>query len=311
MKYAKTVSFFTVFLSIPAVVGRAAMPDASTTPVRVTVRVSGLQTGRSVTAHDVQVYQNSLRRPVADWTPIAASPQGMDFAILIDDSLRSDVALQFPDLRSFIQELPASTQVGVAYAEYGAAVFKQPFTADHRLAAAALQVPEGRVAGGGSIYLSVSDLSRVWPADGRVRVALVVSYGIDIWRGLEDTNPVLNPDLDAAIHQAQSSGVALYTIFAGSSVGFEHGPVLNLNGQSCLARLASETGGEAYFQGTRTPVAFKPFLDQLRASLGQQYVLTFEADTRNQAQNAALRVTTELPRVRIIAPSRVRVPAAH
>jgi len=308
MKCARLVCFSAALLLVFSFLGRATAPDTGTTPVRVTVTVSGLQ---PVTAHDVQVYQNSLRRPVIDWTPVAASPQGMDFAILIDDSLRSEVALQFSDIRNFIDELPASAQVGVAYAEYGAAVFKQPLNADHRLAAAALQVPDGKIAAGDSIYQSVSDLIRVWPSDGRVHAALVVSYGVDIWRGLEDTNPELNPDLDAAIHQAQASGVTVYAIFAGSSVGFEEAPVLNLNGQSSLERLASETGGEAYFQGTRTPIAFRPFLNQLRERLGRQYVLTFEADARRQPQNAALHVTTELPHVKVSAPSQVHIPAAQ
>lgn len=311
MKRARAVLFLMPFLSVFSIPLGAAAPDTGTTPVRVTVTVSRPQPGTPVTAQDLQVYQNSMRRPVIGWTPVADSPQGIDFAILIDDSLRSEVSLQFPDIRNFIEELPASTQVGVAYAEYGAAVFKQPFTADHRLAAAALQVPEGQIAAGGSIYQSVSDLVRVWPSDGRVHVALVVSYGVDIWRGLVDTNPVLNPDLDAAIHQAQAAGVTVYTIFAGSSAGFEHGPVLILNGQSCLDRLASETGGEAYFQGTRTPVAFKPFLNELRASLGRQYVLTFEAEARNRAEDAALRVTTELAHVKVSAPSQVHIPAAQ
>ncbi|HEV2423909.1 MAG TPA: hypothetical protein VGZ29_03675 [Terriglobia bacterium] len=311
MKHAKAALFPVLLLSVFAIPLMAAVPDTGTTPVRVTVSVSGPQPRTPVTARDLQVYQDSQRRPVIDWTPVAESPQGMDLAILIDDSLRSDVSLQFPDLRNFIQDLPASTQVGVAYADYGAAVFKQPFTTDHRQAAAALQIPEGKIAAGGSIYQSVSDLIRVWPDDGRVHVALVVSYGVDIWRGLVNTSPVLNPDLNTAIHQAQASGVTFYTIFAGSSVGFEHSPMLNLNGQSSLERLASETGGKAYFQGTRTPVSFEPFLKQLRASLDRQYVLTFEADARTEAHDAPLRVTTELPRVRITAPSEVRIPAAR
>lgn len=70
-------------------------------------------------------------------------------------------------------------------------------------------------------------------------------------------------------------------------------------------------GGEAYFEGTRTPVAYKPFLDQLRASLGRQYLLTFEAESRGGAHDAALRVTTELPHVKIAAPGRARIPAAR
>lgn len=311
MKSLKLLSLLAVSLLVSAICALAAAPDVTTTPVRVTVTLSGKQTSTPVTAKDVQVYQNSQRRPVVDFTPVADSPQGMDLAILIDDSVRSDLALQYPDIRQFIESLPASTQVGVAYAEYGAAVFNQPFSSDHSRAAAALQIPQGQIAAGGSIYQSVSDLCQDWPADGRVRVALVVSYGVDVWRGLADTNPATNPDLSAAIRQAQASGVTIYTIFAGSSVGFEHSPILNLNGQGSLASLASATGGESYFQGTRTPVAFQPFLNRLRASLNRQYVLTFEADARNAPHESPLRVTTEVPNVKIVAPREVRVPAAQ
>jgi hypothetical protein len=311
MKNLKFVPLVAVSLLLSGIGASAAAPDVGTAPVRVTVTLSGPQAPVAVTAKDVQVYQSSQRRPVLDFTPVVDSPQGLDLAILIDDSARSDLALQYPDIRQFINSLPASTQVGVAYAEYGAAIFNQPFTADHGRAAAALQLPQGQIAAGGSIYQSVSDLCQDWPADGRVRVALVLSYGVDIWRGLADTNPLLNPDLAAAIRQAQASGVTIYTIFAGSSVGFEHSSILNLNGQGSLARLASATGGESYFQGTRTPVAFKPFLNRLRASLNRQYVLTFEAEARNAPHESPLRVTTEVPNVKIVAPSEVRVPAAQ
>jgi hypothetical protein len=291
----------------------AAAPDTGSVPVQVTVTVSAshAQIAPSIAARDVLVYQNNQRRPVIDWTPLADSSKGLDLAVVIDDSVRREIALQFPDLRGFVQELPASTRVGVAYAQYGATKFAQPFTADHNRAAAALRLPEGRIDAGGSIYQSVTDLVQHWPADGRVHVALLVSYGVDLWRGLDDTDPLLNPDLAEAIHQAQAAGVTFYTIFAGSSVGFEHGPVLNLNGQSCLTRLASETGGEAYFQGTHTPVAFKPFLNEMLASLNRQYLLTFAAEARNTPQNAALRVTTELPHLKLIAPTQVRIPSAE
>jgi hypothetical protein len=289
----------------------AAASDVATAPLRVTVTLSGQRTSAALTAKDVQVFQDKRRRPVLDFMPVADSSQGMDLAILVDDSAASDLALQYPDIRQFIQSLPASTQVGIAYADYGAAMFKQSFTRDHSRAAGALQVPQGKIAAGGSLYQSVSDLVHDWPADGRIRVALVVSDGVDIWRGLVDTNPEINPDLTTAIHEAQASGVTIYTIFAGSSESFEHSPILNLNGQGSLARLASATGGESYFQGTRTPIEFKPFLNRLRASLDRQYVLTFEAEARNTPHEAPLRVTTEVPHVKVVAPREVRVPAAH
>ncbi len=313
MKYARVVFLITVFFLSSAIVSlaaAAAAPDTGTTPVSVIVTLSGPQ-APPVTARDVLVYQNNQRRPVIDWTPVTESSKGVDFAILIDDSVGQNISLQFPDIRNFFDELPASSEVGVAYAAYGAAKFKQPFSADHNLATAALQIPEGRIDAGGSIYQSVSDLVKHWPNDGRVRVALLVSDGVDVNRGLSETNPELNPDLDAAIEQAQNAGVVFYTIFAGSSERFEHNPVLNLNGQSCLSRLASETGGEAYFQGTHTPVTYRPFLDRLRTRLGRQYLLTFDAEAQRNPADVDLRVRTELPHVKLSAPSKVRVPAAQ
>jgi hypothetical protein len=307
------IAIFGTIAALLASMAAAAAPDTGTAPVQVTVTVSGRnqQLVPRITAANVLVYQDSRPRPVIDWTPVAESPNGVDLAILIDSSLGQALALQFPDIRSFIQELPASTHVGVAYAQYGSAKFTQQFTADHNRAAAALWVPEGKIDAGGSIYQSVTDLAQHWPSDGRVRMALLVSDGVDLWRGVSDTDPMLNPDLGEAIHQAQTSGVTFYTIFAGSSVRFEHGPLLNLNGQGSLARLAAETGGEAYFQGTRTPIAFKPFLNEMLASLHQEYLLTFQAQAGSESRSAALRVSTELPHVKIAGPSTVRVPAAH
>jgi hypothetical protein len=303
------------FLGFFLLISGAAMaaPDTGTTPVRVTVTVSGpeQQLAHPLTARDVQVYQDRRLRPVIDWTPVAETRDGFDLAILIDDSVGRNIALQFPDIRTFIDGLPANTNVGVAYAEFGAARFKQPFTLDRNLAEGALQIPEGRVDVGGSIYQSVTDLVKHWPSDGRVRVALLVSDGVDVNRGLSETDPALNPDLSDAIHEAQTAGVTFYAIFAGSSARFEHRGELNLNGQGSLNRLASETGGEAYFQGTRTPISYKPFLAQLRGTLGRQYVLTFAAEARNDARNSDLRVTTEVPHVKVTAPSQVHVPAAR
>jgi len=70
--------------------------------------------------------------------------------------------------------------------------------------------------------------------------------------------------------------------------------------------LASETGGGAFFQGLETPVAFAPYLQQFEKSLGRQYVLTFEAQPKASGYQA-LRVTTEQPDVKLVAPARVYV----
>jgi hypothetical protein len=81
------------------------------------------------------------------------------------------------------------------------------------------------------------------------------------------------------------------------------------NGQNSLARLAEETGGEAFFSGSTTPQDFKPFLEELTQILGRQYVLTFQAKLGPKPGYKRIQVTTELPGARIIAPAHVYLPA--
>jgi hypothetical protein len=309
MKVFNLRSIYSLLLPVAVLIGTgswAANPDGANSRVQVTVTVSGTgkQNPPRLRSHDVMVFEDNQRRPVLDLTPVSTSAQGSDLAILIDGSLASQVALQFDDVRAFIGNLPASTMVGVAYAEYGSARFAQNFTADRQTAQAALRIPEGAVNVGGSIYQSVADLARLWPTDGRSRSVLVISDGLDINRGLSETLPTLNPDLADAISQAQRANLTVYAIYAGGATGLTRDLFLLNNGQSSLTRLAFGTGGEAYFQGSQTPVAFSPFLRQVSDRLSQQYTLTFEAAN---TVPGSLRVTTEIPHVRLEAPARVWV----
>jgi hypothetical protein len=72
--------------------------------------------------------------------------------------------------------------------------------------------------------------------------------------------------------------------------------------------LTSETGGQSYFQGTRTPLAFAPFLEQFANDLRHQYVLTFQTLPAPKAGYHRLRVTTEIPGVHLFAPARIFIP---
>jgi hypothetical protein len=67
--------------------------------------------------------------------------------------------------------------------------------------------------------------------------------------------------------------VAIYSIFVPSLVS--SGQNLNLNGQSCLERLSSETGGRAFFQGSSAPVSFDPFLKEMNSLFEKQIALTY------------------------------------
>jgi VWFA-related protein len=278
--------------------------------VTVTVRATEAGTRPAVSREDVMVYEDSQRRPVLSWAPAGTQDQRLDLAILVDDSLDANVGVQFQDLANFLRALPAGTRVRVAYAANGASNLVQDFTTDHELAVKALRLPVGVAAAGGSIYQSVWDLLKKWPDDGSRRAVLVISDGVDIYRGIVESEPGDNMDLQSAIDLAQRTNVPIYSIYARGADRLDQNAFLLNNGQGCLLRLAYETGGQTFYLGTQTPLAFAPFLNQLATDLGEQYVLTFRSLPGTKAGYQPLRVTTELPGVKLVAPARVFIPNA-
>lgn len=300
--------------------GTAALPlqgqgtnPANADVVRVTVTVSGRDQSAppALAKEDVMVRQDNERRPVVDWFAAQGEQAGLDLAILVDDSLDASLGSQFRDLHAFLRGLPATTRVGVFYSSHGAVSLRQDFSADHELAVKALRLPAGSINDGSSIYLAAADLLKRWPKNENRAAVLLISDGIDIFRGVEDSEPYQDIDLQTAVDQAQRNGITVFTLFASGAARYRSNFYLIGNGQSCLLRLASETGGEAYFQGWQTPVAFRPFLETATKRLGRQYVLKFRAHSGEKAGFARLQVTTEVPRVAMTAPARVFVPAAQ
>lgn len=310
--------------------GAAAQGEGPLVRVTVTaVEHKGGDAG-SVTKEDVQVRQGKERRPVVDWQ--AAGAQGewapLDLAILMDDSLDTGVGIHLDDLKKFIRSLPASTRVAVAYAQNGSANLRQNLTADKEGAASALRLPLGLRDSFASPYLAVMDLVQRLPFDSaptsrgsaqglrpeskdRRRAVLLISDGIDLMRGVRNSQPGLNFELERAIEQAQRRNVQVYTLYAGGSGRIRRNFFLVSNGQGSLSRLALETGGEGFFQGFSTPVSFEPYLEELGKMLSQQYVLTFRARAGEKSGYQRIRVTTEVPGVELMAPTRVWVPASR
>jgi VWFA-related protein len=273
--------------------------------VVVTVRARGHASHPAVSLADVMVYENSQRRPVVSWVPTQAEQRPLDLVILMDDSLNAGVGRQFGDLADFLRALPASTRVRVAYAANGMSNVVQDFTTDHQRAAQSLRLPRGDTAAGASIYQSVRGLLKRWPEDGNRRALLVVSDGLDINQGIEQSEPSQNTELQLAIELAQRTHVPIYTIFANGAALLDQNAFLQNNGQGCLFRLAKETGGQSFFQGTYTPLAFAPYLNQLAHDLRAQYLLTFRPLPGLEAGYQRLRVTTEVPDVELVVPPRV------
>ncbi len=299
-------------MSVLPTLGAGGPGPTPTNTVQVTVTVHTRKPGAFpvVTPDDVRVYEDNKSRPVVSWVPATAQSGPLDLTIFVDDSIGDNVSLQFKDLADFFQTLPAGARVRVAYAANGGNRVVQDFTSDYRLAAKALRLPLGSAMAGGSIYDSVTDLLKNWPRDGNRRGLLLISDGIDLSQGFEQSQPTLNSELERAIDLAQSANVPIYTIFARGPRSLEGNEFLLNNGQGCLARLASETGGQSHFQGTRTPLAFSLYLNQFANDLSHQYVLTFQPLPAPKAGYHQLRVTTEIPGVRLSAPARVFIPHA-
>jgi hypothetical protein len=244
----------------------------------------------AVSKDDVQLVVDKQRKQVAGWD----KADGLGLAILIDDALDTSAASQWNDLKAFIMAQPANTSIAVGYAINSSVQVAQDFTTDHALAAKALRIPRGQLGIGSSPYLAVIDWLKRWPDTGSRRSLLLISSGIDTFRGYFGP---FYPDVDTAVSRAQRENVNLWSIY---SPGIGHRTrsfaLANL-GQNNLSKMTDETGGETYFLGNDAPVSFKPYLDEIFLHLNNQYLLTFAGDGGAKGKYTRIQVKTELPEV--------------
>jgi hypothetical protein len=274
----------TLFADTP---GSAASGNAT-----ITVTTIGKKNGSPppVSKSDLQLTVNKERKQVAGWE----KGDSLKLAILIDDSLESDVANQWGELREFIMAQSPNTAVAVAYASNSQANIVQDFTTDHALAAKALRLPLGRFGIGSSPYLAVIDWLKRWPSPGGRSSLLLVSSGIDFFRGAWGP---FYPDLDTVISRAQRENVNLWSIYYPSVAHRGHAFGLINLGQNNLSKMTDETGGELYYLGFGAPVSFKPYLDELRLHLNNQYLLSFAGDGGAKGKYVRIQIKSELPDV--------------
>jgi hypothetical protein len=283
-------------------------PSAHAADVTVTVTaVAKKGSPPPIKKDDVQVFQGKEHVQVADWRHDGP----LYLAILIDDSLDTEAASQWSDLKAFINEQPENTLVAVAYARNGAAMVTQDFTQDHALAAKALRIPLGNLGAFASPYLSLQDWLKRWPSsagDHRSSI-LLISSGIDYFRG--GFEPI-DPDLDTTIEHAQKENVNIWTIYYPSNGHLGRGYFRVFNAQSNLSRLSEETGAESYYLAFDRPVTLKPYFDELNQHFNNQYLLTFAAaGGGKKGKFERVRVVTEVPNVQFLTPSEVFLPPSQ
>jgi hypothetical protein len=282
----------------------ATTPVQSTVPVQMTVTVRPLDDNKrmpEVTQQDVVVRQGDKRLQVTGWTPARDGRAGLDLFILIDDAADHSVASQFDDLRSFINSQEPNALVGVGYMRNGGVQIAQNFTTDHEKAAKALRIPLASSGAYGSPYLSVIDLMKRWPADANRRQVVMITDGIDRFRGGPKHGGLSNisPDVDSASHVAQRTGTTIHTIFTRGVGRLANNYWEITNGQNGMAMLSEQTGGESFYMGTQNAVSFQPYLDTLRRTLDNQYLLEFHAAPGTKPAPLYVKLSTEVAGVEL------------
>lgn len=261
-----------------------------------------------VNREDVMVYEGKERDKVTEWIPAQGERAGLEFFILLDDGSNASIGPLLADIRQFISGQPASTKVGIAYMQNGAAKIAQELTSDHDQAAKALRLPMGMRGVNGSPYFSLSDLIKRWPESSSRREVLVISDGVDLYYGSGDAQ---DPYLQESIANVQRAGILISAIYMPGVGHAGHSYWQNYWGQLYLAQLADETGGESYSIGFNgTPVSFAPYLDDLTHRLSHQYFLTFLARMPKKAGLQPVKLRTEVPNVDLVSAGKVYVSAA-
>jgi hypothetical protein len=284
----------------------ASNPDAARVPAQMVITVLSDKGARpkSVEAGELTVLQGNTTAPVVGLQQLIGNLADMQLFVFLDDSTRSSsLGIQLPELKTFLESLPATTQVAVGYMRNGTFALAQSFTADHSKAASALRLPAAIPGENGSPYFALSDLGKHWPSKqstGR-RAVLMLTDGVDRYYGAANMD---DPYVEAAIHDTLKEGVMVYSIYLRGAGDSRSAWVTNF-AQSRLSEVSDATGGCAYFQGLTDPVSISPFLKDFQDRLSNQYQVTIEALHDKGIQSVKLK--TELPGLKIQSPTHIYV----
>lgn len=290
-------SCFAVAVGALAFLSAFLAPDTfAAAPGSVTMTVTAVAkkdaTPPEINKDDVQFFVNKERTQIANWR----RGEKLYLAVVIDDSLDSDVASQWNDLKEFFKAQPETTYISVSYVRNGTAEVAQDFTNNHELDAKALRIPIGPGAFS-SPYLAIIDLLKRLPAGPTERRSiLMLSSGIDYFHG----NFPESPDLQSAYERAQKENVNLWSIYYPDAGHLGRRFFRAFRGQNDLSRLAESTGAESYYLGTTEAVTFKPYLDELSAHLRNQYLLTFMGSGGAKGRFQRVHLATEVSGVQFL-----------
>jgi hypothetical protein len=277
-----------------------ASPERGTLTVTAVPETEGTP---AIPKTDVQLFVDNERRNVADWE----KDDNLFLAILIDDSIDPSAANHWGELKEFILAQPASVHIAVGYLRDNWSVLIQDFTTDHRQATKALRLPMGGIALGSSPYLATIDFLKSWPQTGPHRSILLISSGIDFFRGRE-LGPIY-PDVPALVEKAAKQNTNIWTVYYPSS-GHRRSVYRVYHAQNNLGRLSEQTGAESYYLGHGAPVSLEPYLDEIAWHLSNQYLLRFTLPGGTKGKYQTVKVKTETSDVELFASNLLYLPAS-
>lgn len=298
------VFFAPLLLLTPTILTAQTAHSAAGTVTFTTTVVAKKDASSMISKDDVQLFLGKERKQVGDWK----KDDHLFLAILIDDSIDSSAASNWDDLRAFIEAQPPTTFVAVGYIRNNAAMLAQDFTDKHDLAAKAVRIPTGLSAIGSSPYLGTIDLLKRWPQGAPRRSILLISSGIDYFRG--GGWGAFYPDLDPLIQRSERQNTNIWTIYYPSSTHRGRSFWLANNAQNNLSKLSEDTGAESYFLGIQSPVSLKPYFEEISGHLSNQYLLTFAGSGGAKGKYERVKVKTEVKDVEFFTPAAVYLPPA-
>ena len=196
----------------------------------------------------------------------------VNLAILIQDDVTSQVANEIALTRDFIRTLPKGSKVMVGYITSGSLQVSQAFTTDLDQAAQSLRIPRSSTAAAPyNPYVGVVEALRKFDTSSKLpNAVLLISDGLDTSHGFDTTSAGNTVDLERAIRNANDRNVSVYAFYA-PTVGLTSRSRLAASyGQSSLNRLAKDTGGKAFFQGSTGFVSFDSHFRGLVRTLNEQ-----------------------------------------
>jgi len=250
--------------------------------IPLTINVKDAKPEAEIQTIDLTVNEDGEPQTVLSIRAMATNSP-ITLAILVQDDLVSSIGNEMKSLAEFVRRLPRGSRVMIGYIRTGTLQVRQKFTTDLEKAAKALRPPNGLASAAPyNPYVEVIEAIKRFESQpaGR-RAILLLSDGLDTSRGVDSSSPTQSLDLQRAINEAQRKSIAVYSFFA-PTVAAANFPLLISNAQSSLQKLADESGGRAFFQGTGVPVSFDPFIRELDRALEKQVALTFLSTHANK-----------------------------